>query len=176
MASQTEIYIVIDDGNNRYYLLKVVRRGLDVYCFPPELGIHVSVHASGEIHFTNEDGPGKKEGLPIALMMGQAGRMMGRGIFGVPLIVDGPAVGICTAIYPVTDLSEDFTVFDRNRPNIFVIDASAFPPDTAFVTVGVWGVPDRNQTMFTWNYPDIPDESIYKSSGEPPIWVYAQPC
>ncbi len=68
--TNTEIYVVIDDGTNRYYLLKVERRGLDVYCFPPHLGMHVSVHASGEIHFTDEEGPGNGDAIAVALLMG----------------------------------------------------------------------------------------------------------
>ena len=46
-----EIFIVIKDGTNQYYLLKVQRRGFDVYCFPPHLGVHYSLPESGEAHF-----------------------------------------------------------------------------------------------------------------------------
>lgn len=175
MATQTGIYVVINDGNQRYYLLKVIRRGFDVYCFPPHLGVHVSVHASGTIHFTEEEGTGNGDEIAVALMMGQAGRMMGRGIVGSPLSADGPAIGICTCIYPVTDIADDFPEFARNRQNVFVIDANALPVNTIFIVVGVWGVPDRNQEMFQYANPDVREDLIYKSPGVPPIWIYARP-
>ena len=175
MAKQTEIYVLIDDGINRYYLLKVIRRGSDVYCIPPHLGIHVSVHASGRIHFTEEEGPGSGDQIAVALIMGQAGRMAGRGIIGVPLSADGPAIGICTGIYPITHLAEDFSTFERNRHNMFVIDATSLPVDTTSLVVGVWGVPDQNQDMFKYNNPEVSEELIYKSPGIPPIWIYARP-
>ena len=114
---------MIDDGINRYYLLKVIRRGFDVYCIPPHLGIHFSVHASGRSHFTNEEAPGQNvDEMPVALMAGEAGIMMGRDIVRSPLSAEGPATGICTAIYPIDSLEDDFPMFDRNRKNMFVID------------------------------------------------------
>lgn len=79
--ADSEIYVVIDDGINRYYLLKVIRRGFDVYCIPPHLGIHFSVHESGRSHFTYEDTPGKNgDQIPVALMSGEAGTMIGRAL------------------------------------------------------------------------------------------------
>ena len=173
--TKTEIFVVIDDGTTRYYLLKVQQRGMDVYCFPPQLGMHVSVHASGEIHFTDEEGPGNVDEIPIALVMGQAGRMVGRGIVGMPLEADGPAVGICTAIYEVTDLAEEFRVFNRNREDVFVIDGNRLPRGTVGVTVGVWGVPSRNEGMFWWNNQDVTEDLLYRSPGDPAIWIYAAP-
>ena len=169
-----EIFVVIDDGINRYYLLKVQQRGIDVYCFPPHLGMHVSVHASGEIHFSDEEGAGNGDEIAIALMMGQAGRVIDRGIIGTPLQPEGPAIGICTAICPATDLADEgFREYNRSRENEFIINANQFPPGTELVTVRVWGVPERNESMFWWNNRDVAEDLLYKSPGEPPIWIYA---
>ena len=91
MAKQTEIYVLIDDGINRYYLLKVVRRGIDGYCFPPYIGIHFSVHASGRSHFTYEKALGQnRDQIPVALMSGEAGAMIGGDIVRAPLSNEGP--------------------------------------------------------------------------------------
>jgi len=174
--ANVEIYVVFDDGTARYYLLKVQRRGMDVYSFPPRLGMHVSAHASGEIHFTDEEGSGNGDEIAIALVMGQAGRVIDRGIIGTPLQPEGPAIRICTAICPATDLSaEGFREYKHNRENVFVISANQLPPGTELVTIGVWGVPARNEGMFWWNNHDVREDQVYKSPGEPSIWIFAQP-
>jgi len=110
-----EIFIVIKDGTDRYYLLKVVRRGFDVYCIPPHLGLHYSLHESGESHFRSE-GKAEKPGEepPVALVMGEAGTPIGKGIIRAPLRNLGRASGICTAVYPIDSLSNDFQKFNRN--------------------------------------------------------------
>ena len=76
-----EVFIVIEYGTYRYYLLKVVRREFDVYCIPPHLGVHYSLHRSGESHFRYEGKAAKSgEEPPLALVMGEAGTPVGKGI------------------------------------------------------------------------------------------------
>ncbi len=58
---EVELFIVIKEGTEKYYLLKVVRRGFDVYCFPPGLGVHYSRHKSGESHFRSEEKEAKPD-------------------------------------------------------------------------------------------------------------------
>ncbi len=177
MAKQTEIYVLIDDGINRYYLLKVVRRGFDVYCFPPYIGIHFSVHASGISHFTYEEAPGQNgDQIPVVLMSGEAGTVICKDIVRGPLSNEGRASGICTAIYPIESLADDFPTFERNRKHMFVIDVGSLPVNTTSLIVGVWGVPDRNKDMFRYNNPEVREDLIYKPPGDPPIWIYARPA
>ena len=108
-------------------------------------------------------------------MAGEAGVMQGRNIIRAPLTAAGPAVSICVAWYPIDTLVEDFSIFARTRRNTYVIDAQSFPENTDLITIGVWGVPDQNQPMFTYNNLDVRDDMIYKAPGEPPIWIYAKP-
>jgi len=172
-----EIFIVIKDGSHQYYLLKVQRRGFDVYCFPPHLGVHYSLHESGEAHFKFDCKVQKpKDELPIALMMGEAGTPLNRGIVRAPIRDLGRASGICTAIYSIDALSNEFREFNRSIGECFVIDTVLFPKNTKGVEVGVWAVPDRNKVSFEYNNPNITPDLLYKESQcEPQIWIYAQP-
>ena len=172
-----EIFIVINDGTHRYYLLKVVRRGFDVYCIPPDLGVHYSLHESGESHFRSEGKAAKPgEEPPVALVMGEAGTPIGKGIIRAPLGNLGCASGICTAIFSIDSLSHDFRKFDRSAGECFVIDTELFSKDIRGVEVGVWAVPDRNKVSFEFNNPNIPASLLYKvAQCEPQIWIYARP-
>ena len=165
------------DGPHGYYLLKVVRRGFDVYCIPPHLGVHYSVHESGEAHFRFEgkaEKPGKQP--PVVLQDGEAGTPIGNGIIRASLRDLGRASGICTALYPIDSLSSDFQKFSRSATECFVIDKSLFPKDTSWVEIGVWGVPDRNKVSFEFNVPNIRADLLYKvAQGDPQIWIYARP-
>ncbi len=171
------VYVVIKDGIHQYYLLKVERSGFDVYCFPPHLGVHYSLHESGEAHFRFE-GKAKelREEPPAALVEGEAGTPIGRGIIRAPLGEMGRACCICTAIFSIDSLSQDFRKFNRSAGECFVIDAQLFPKGTRGVKVGVWAVPDRNKVSFEFNNPNIPADLLYKVAHcEPQIWIYARP-
>jgi len=172
-----EIFIVIKDSINRYYLLKVVRRGFDVYCIPPDLGVHYSLHESGESHFRSEGKAAKpREEPPVALVMGEAGTPIGKGIVRASLGDLGRASGICTAIFSIDSLSRDFRKFNRSEGECFVIDTELFSKDIRGIEVGVWAVPDRNKISFEFNNPNIPANLLYKvSQCEPQIWIYARP-
>jgi len=172
-----EIFIVIKDGTNKYYLLKVIRREFDVYCIPPHLGVHFSLHESGESHFRYEEKTAKSgEEPPLALIMGEAGTPVGKGIIRSPISDPGRASGICTAIFSIVSLNQDFRKFNRSRGKCFVIDTGIFPKGTGGIEVGVWAVPTRNQVSFEFNNPDISTDLLYKVTNcEPQIWIYARP-
>ncbi|MFC1972337.1 hypothetical protein ACFLVE_02905 [Chloroflexota bacterium] len=171
-----EVSVVIKDRLHQYYLLKVERRELDVYCFIPDLGLHHSFHRSGESHFRHE-GKGAKPGEepPVALIMGEAGTPIKNGIICTSLCGLGRAVGICTAIFSITSLDQDFRKFKRNLTECFVIDTALLPEDAKVVEVGVWAVPIRNKVSFEFNNPSIPADLLYKvGQCEPQIWIYAR--
>ena len=168
---------MIKDGTHRYYLLKVERRGFDVYCFLPHLGVHYSLHRSGESHFKFE-GKAKKprEEPPVALVMGEAGTPIKNGIRSASLRGLGRASGICTAIFSIASLSHDFRKFNRSAGECFVIDKELFPENVTEILVAVWAVPERNKVSFEFNNPNIPANLLYKvAQCEPQIWIYARP-
>ena len=118
ISKMIEVFVVVKEGANRYYLLKVIRRGFDVYCIPPHLGVHYSLHVSGESHFRHEEKAAKAgEEPPVALVMGEAGTPIGKGIIRAPLRDLGCASGICTAIFSIDSLSQDFRKFNRTAGN-----------------------------------------------------------
>jgi len=172
-----EVFIVIKDGTDRYYLLKVQRRGFDVYCFPPRLGVHYSLHESGEAHFRSEGKASKpREELPVIMFDGEAGTPSGKGIIRERLVDLGRASCIYTTVYPIDSLSNDFQKFNWSAGECFVIDKDLFSKDIALIKIGVWAVPDRNKISFEFNNPNIPTDLLYKvSQCEPQIWIYALP-
>jgi hypothetical protein len=176
-SQKIEVFVVIKDGTDRYHLLKVERRGFDVYCFLPDLGVHYSLHCSGESHFRYEGKaaiPGEEP--PVALVMGEAGTPIKNGIRSASLHGLGRASGICTASFSIASLSQDFRKFNRSTGECFVIDRELFSKDTRGVEVGVWAVPDRNKISFAFNNPGIPADLMYKvAQCEPQIWIYARP-
>ena len=172
-----EVFITIKESTNLYYLLKVERRGFDVYCFPPHLGVHYSLHKSGEAHFRSEGKASKpRDELPVALVMGEAGTPSGKGIIREHLVDLGRASCIYNTIYSIASLSRDFRKFNRGAKECFVIDKDLFSKDTKFLQIGVWAVPERNKASFEFNNPDIPADLLYKVTHcEPQIWIYARP-
>ena len=176
---KTEIRVVIGDGADNFYLLKVVKEGYDVYCTVPHLGAHHSLHESGVSHFrgegTNVD-PEKQP--PVAIMSGSAGVRQGDDFVVGSLKTIDSASGICVAVYSSIDsLSEDdYRRFNRNTEGCFVIDAPSFPENTSVLEVGVWAVPKRGEAKFRFNNPDIPENMLFKADQcEPQIWIYARP-
>ena len=173
----TPVFVVMKDGTDRYYLLKVVRRGLDIYCIPPHLGVHYSLHKSGEAHFRSERKAAElKEEPPVALVEGEGGTPIARGIIRAPLGGLGRASGICTAIYSIDSLNHDFQKFNRSAKECFVIDTDLLSKDTKLIEIGVWAVPARNKVSFQFNNPNIPAELLHRVADcEPQIWIYARP-
>lgn len=171
-----EIYIVLKEGVHKYYLAKVERCDFDVFCFLPKSDFHLTLHESGESHIRDERGAKKPiEGLPVVLVMGQAGEITDKGIICESLSGLGCSICICTAIFPITSLSDDFRKFNRNAEKCFVIDKSLFPKNNKEVEVGIWAVPERNKISFEFNNPGIPEKLLYKVvQCEPQIWIYAR--
>jgi hypothetical protein len=172
-----EVFVVIKDNTHRYYLLKVQRRGFDIYCFPPHLSIHCTVHESGEGHFTFERKAASKSGRepPVVLQQGEAGTPINNGIMRASLNDLGRAAGICTAHYPINSLSNDFEEFQRSAGKCFVIDKNSFSEDVRGVEVGIWAVPARNEASFEFNNPNISSDLYKVASCEPQIWIHARP-
>ena len=171
------VFMVIREGAALYYLLKVIRRGFDVYCIPPHLGVHYSLHESGEPHFRHESTGENPVAQPsVILMDGEAGIPIGDGIVRAALTDLGRACGICSAMYPIGFLSDDFRRFNRSPQNRFVIDAAEFPAGTDWIEVGVWAVPTSNEVSFAFSVPDIAAPLLYKLADvEPQLWIYARP-
>ena len=167
---------MIKDGTDRYYLMKVMRRGFDVYCIPPHLGVHYSLHRSGESHFRYDKKVAKSgKEPPVVLVMGEAGIPIGKGIIRAPLGDLGHASGICTAIFSIDSLTQDFQKFNRSVMECFLIDAQLLK-GAREVEVGVWAVPSRNKVSFEFNNQNIPADLLYKVVDcEPQIWIYARP-
>jgi len=175
-SQEIEVFVVIKEGADRYYLLKVERRNYDVYCFLPDLGIHHSLHESGESHFKHEEKTCELgEEPPVALIMGEAGTPIKNGIKSISISGLGRSAGICTAIFSITSLNKDFRKFNRKPRECFVIDKNFVSECVAGIEVGVWAVPSRNKISFEWNHRNIPAELLYKvDSCETQIWIYAQ--
>jgi len=175
--NEFELFIVIKEGTDKYYLQKVIRRGFDVYCIPPGLGVHYSLHESGEAHFRSEEKTNKPvEELPIIMMDGEAGPKTGEGIKRATLDDLGVASGIFTTIYSIDSLTKEYRKFGRRAEECFVIDKDLLPTDTSLLHVGVWAVPARNKISFEFNNPNIHPDLLYKvDKCEPQIWVFAQP-
>jgi len=174
-TEELEIFTVITDGKQKYYLMKIERRNSDVYCFHPNLGVHFSFHKSGRMHFRHEKESKKFRKQPaVALVMGEAGTPVDNDIVSASLNKIGVASGICTAIYSMTSLKQDLRKFNRNVDNCFVIDMRLFPKDTKVIEVGIWAVPPGNKISFEFNNPDVRDDLLFKvESCEPQIWIYA---
>ena len=176
--SNTEVFVVVKDGCDLYYLLKVQRRGFDLYCFSPHLGAHYSLHESGEFHTTPDRMPEEGPEPPPVIVMSTVGVRNADGIWHTPF-ADNPdqAYSMFSAIYPIDSLSGDFTRFTRRPKELFVIDKDLFAKGTEWIMVDVWAVPDNNKLIFKYNNPDIPEGLMYKVADvEPQLWVYAKPC
>ena len=173
---KTEIFVVMKDGADMYYFLKIERHNFDVYCFLPDLGVHHSLHSSGESHFRHEQKRATdREEPPVALVMGEAGTPIENGIMSSSICGLGRASGICTAIFSTVSLSQDFQKFNRKAKECFVIDKNFLSECVTGIEVGVWAVPERNKISFEFNNQNISPNLLYKVvSCEPQIWIYAR--
>lgn len=176
-AKKIELFIVIKEATEKYYLLKVVRRGFDVYCFPPGIGVHYSRHKSGESHFRSEEKAAKpSDELPIVMMDGEAGPPIGEGFQHKTLDDLGVASDIFNIFYPIDSLNKDYRKFNRITKECFVIDKDLLPKGTSMIQVGVSAVPARNKISFEFPDRKIPANLLYKlDTCEPQIWVFARP-
>jgi hypothetical protein len=171
-----EVFVVIKDGTKQYYLLKIQMRYLDVYCIPPYLGAHFSLHTSGKSHIKIEDNAGESEKEPpVVLQSGEAGKCIDNNIICASLRDIGRAAGICTAHYPIDSLGSDFQEFNRKPKECFVIDKKLYFRDVRGIEIGVWAVPERNKSSFEFNNSGISKGLLHKvTKCEPQIWIYAR--
>ena len=167
---RVRIPVVLRRGDDLFDLLKVERRGFDTYCFPPDVPYHYSAHESGEAHIRKEHPRREPEREPGFLLMD--------GEIGPRTRVSdlGRADCVCVVGYQIDSPDSDLRPFTGNQEPCFVIDAGSLPPGTAFLEIGVWTVPSRNEASFHFNNPGLTPESLHKvSSVEPQIWMYARP-
>lgn len=176
-----DIYVVMQDGTRRYYLMKVQRRDNDVYCFAPGSGVHLSRHSRHDppvSHFRPDVEPGDTgTASSVVLMPGEAGRFVGDDIISSPLTDDlGVSTGICHAICThINRLSDNYREFTKTGKPCFVIDRAWLPADAGMVTIGVSAVPGRNTKSFQSDHPNVPPQLLFKvAAPEPQIWICAE--
>jgi hypothetical protein len=172
-----EFRVLIKDGVNYYYILKVERSNSETFCFIPDSGFHFTEHKSGEAHIqpeNSEETPAK--GIPIAITTGSAGPPCGSGFRHEPTRDLGIASSITDLIIPLDSLDSEFRRYNRSIEGCFIIDKALLPENTSLVHIGLWHVPSRNEFSFEFNNKDIPEYLLYKvSQCEPQIWVFAKP-
>jgi len=157
------VRVVITNGIDYFYLLKVVKEGSDVYCIIPRLGVHHSLHESGASHFRTEKvntDPSKQP--PLVMTSGSARFRKGDDFVVAKLQTLDSVSEICTVIYSsIGNLNEDdYRCFNRNTKGCFVIDIKSLPKDTSGLLVGVWAITKRGESKFRFNNPDISEYSI----------------
>jgi hypothetical protein len=169
--------VVLKDDTYSYHLLEIKRSDLEVLCFLPHSGIHSTLHESGESHIKLERGARKSpKELPVAMGLGEAGEFCGTGIKVESLHDLTSASCICTPIYSINSLREDFPKFNRSPEKCFVIDKGLLPVGSKSLLIQVWAVPSRNLISFEFHNPNIPKALLYKVAiCEPQIWIFGQP-
>ncbi len=176
MKSQLERRVLLEKDGTYYYLLKIIRRGFDVYCTMPDLDIHHSHHESGESHFRFQHS-GRQTGQEprIVLQTGEAGELIQDGVVSVALRGLGRAAGIIWATIVIDSPDADFRVFQRTLDHCFVIPCSKIAK-SEILEIGIWAVPSRNEVSFHRNNPDVDSDLLFKiSDDEPQIWLFARP-
>lgn len=172
-----DVRVVLRVHTDSFYLLRVERRGFDIYCFVPRLGAHFSRHRSGQSHFKPEQELSVPDEPPPVIMIGPAGEIVPRAVLEAPLADLGVASRVCSAIFPISKPAEDFRQLDRKTAGCFVIDTKALPEATTGLEIGVWAVPSRNKISFEWQHRDIPHNMVHRLAGcEPQVWVCARPA
>ena len=188
MASEPEVIhfktsVLLKEDTERYRLLIVERRGFDVYCFIPKLGMHYSFHKSGKIHFQREEKvPTPEEQPPVVVISSTGTPIYTDSQEGSPIGFQcnsirglGVSEAIFTAIFSIESPSQDYQKFNRDTKECFTIDKDLLPPNTHMIQIGVWAVPTRNPCSFQHDHPSIPAHLLYKVEYcEPQIWIYAE--
>ena len=175
--TKIEFRILIRDGSDYYYILKVEHHGSETLCFYPDAGFHFTEHNSGEAHIRAEENNKRAiEGIPIAITTGAAGEPFGKGFRHETPKDLGAGYSITDLLVPLDSLHSEFRKYNRSVEKCFVINKDLFPKDTSLVHIGLWYVPSRNTASFEFNTPDIPECLLYKvTQGEPQIWAFAEP-
>lgn len=175
--TKIEFRILIKDGGDYYYILKVEHRDSETLCFYPDAGFHFTEHKSGEAHIQAErNKKGATKGIPIAITTGSAGERFGMGFRHETPKDLGVGYSITDLLVPLDSLHSEFRKYNRSVEECFVINKDLFPEDTSLVHIGIWYVPSRNKASFEFNNPDIPEYLLYKvAQCEPQIWAFAAP-
>jgi hypothetical protein len=168
-----EFRVLIKDGVNYYYILKVEHSNSETLCFFPDAGFHFTEHKSGEAHIQtekNDERPAK--GIPIAITTGSAGQPYGSGFRHETPKDLGVSDPIADLIVPLDSLDSEFQKYNRSIEGCFIIDRALLPEDTSLVHIGLCHVPSRNEASFQF---DIPEYLLHKViQCEPQIWIFAE--
>lgn len=171
-----ELPILLRNGEETFYLMKVIRRGFDVYCVGPNAGFHHSQHASGISQFTSENRAKPVDSQPpIAMQSGSAGTPAGRGFQSNSLRDLGRSISLVRTILAIDDPKSDYRTSNRKTDTCFVVNFDDLPGEPTTLELGVWAVPTRNQSGFHQNNPNVDPRLLYKVDHvEPQIWVFAE--
>ena len=173
---EIELRVLIKDGANYYYILKVEHRASETFCFFSDAGFHFTEHKSGEAHIQaekDEERPAK--GIPIFITTGSAGQPYGSGFRHETPEDLGVAYSITDLFVPLDSLDSEFQKYQRNVEECFIIDKALLPEGTSLVHIGLWYVPSRNEASFEFNNKGIPENLLCKvTQCEPQIWVFAK--
>jgi len=174
--TKIEFPIIIKDGTNYYYILKVERRGSETFGFPPDAGFHFTEHESGEAHIAADRKTKKPvKGVPIAMTTGAAGSKVGKGFRHEAPEDLGRASSITELLVVLDSLDTEFQMYNRSVEDCFVIDKDLFPKETSLIHIRVWYVPSRNTPSFDQNNRNIHPDLLYKvDKCEPQIWAFAK--
>lgn len=176
LSDKIEFRVLIKDGDNYYYILKVEHHDSETFCFVPDAALHFTEHQSGEAHIQtekSEERPAK--GIPI-ITTGEAGQPCGSG-FRHEIPEDlGAARSITEFLVLLDSLDSEYQKYHRNVEGCFIIDKALLPDNTSLVYIGLWYVPSRNEASFWFNNKDIPEYLLHRvTQCEPQIWVFAKP-
>ena len=176
-SDRIEVRVLIRDGADYYYILKVEHHDSETFCFPPDAGLHFTEHRSGEAHIQAEryeERPAK--GIPVVVTTGSAGPPCGSGFKHGTLKDLGAARSITDLLFPLDSLDSELRKYHRSVEGCFIVDKALLPDDTSLVQIGLWYVPSRNPASFAFNNKDIPECFVHRvTQCEPQIWIIAKP-
>ena len=177
VSDNIEFRVLIEDGDNYYYILKVEHHDLETFCFLPDAGFHFTEHQSGEAHIqTEKSGERPAKGIPIGITTGSAGQPCGTGFRHETPQDLGVAYSITDLFVPLDSLDSEFEKYRRDVMGCFIIDRALLPENTSLVHIGLWHVPSRNKASFEFNNKDIPAYLLHRvTQCEPQIWAFAKP-
>jgi len=175
--TKIEFRILIKDGCDYYYILKVEHHDSETLCFYPDAGFHFTEHKSGEAHIRVEKNRKRAtEGIPIAITTGSAGEPFGKGFRHMTPKALGVGCSITDLLVPLDSLLSEFRKYNQSVEECFVVNKDLCPKDTSLVHIGLCYVPSRNKASFEFNNPDIPEYLLYRVDRcEPQIWAFAVP-
>lgn len=177
VSDKIEFCVLIKDGVNYYYILKVAHHDSETFCFFPDAGLHFTEHKSGEAHIQAEKNEERSaKGIPIGITTGSAGQPFGSGFRHETPEDLGVARSITDLFVPLDSLDSEFQKYPRSVEGCFIVDKALLPEDTSLVHIGLWYVPSRNKASFEFNNKDIPEYLLHiVTQFEPQIWIFVKP-